>query len=641
MESEGVRSSGSSPASVPPVPPLPSPKEQARLAAAHSSKTATGSRWTSGSRTPTASSHGFASSAQPTSMYLYLQLGRQTKRVVLELDPMAPLKGLSTGKLRMLFMDKFSYSPGKEDFPTIYVKDAHSGVSYELEDLTELADGTVLTLNIEPLDQMKQHLDLTLGGLTRELRDLKATIHDRDREWNRRLSAQHSDGLAPPLSPQSRISDAQFAMAGARVAHFKRATMLFGQDKVPDKETHEQEEALVPADAESLLRPKSSGWQVAGDQLKKQYEEVLNVRRQLAVMGQIHEDFKGEVGSLLGGLRKQAKRVRAIAATEVPTERNFIIAGKARLDSNSQEILTLVEDLLDLVDDLKADVIQRGVKPKPHTMKKLGDDIDRATRGLEDLSKYVDLVKPSWKKTWEMELQNIVDEQEFLNHQEGLIADLKEDHANLQDVFHNIQEVVKLRGANRFNLMGNGAGGENALSNVSLRTYIPPPPEEGHEGLPTVMMEVKSQSVDHDKRLKALEAAEKQRLKELRQRKLQEDGFQHELTTFVDGKALRKTGGYLETERVRGRRDKLTLQAMFGAGGVGGAPVDVGPPSKRSTAGGEGGARSFSSDSSSTDAHLTGSVSGDPNRAGLASAENGTRSDPIDRIVEEDEAEEN
>lgn len=587
-----------SPTKIPPVPPLPSLQEQARLDAAHGHKPAN-HRTVSGSRTPTVSSWNVK---QANSMSLFLQLGRQTKKVNVDLDPTAPFKGLSTGKLRMLFMDKFTYSPGKEDFPLIYVKDGHSGVTYELEDLTELIDGTILTLNIEPLDQMKQHLDLTLGSITRELRDLKTAMQDRDREWGRRISTHPPDGLSPQISMAPRISDAQFAKAGARVAQYKRATMFFGREQSEgqdeDEEGRKEGEAeakskdaeestpVSPTDTNtnttSIIRPKSGGWQMAGDQLKKQYEEVLNVRRQLAVMAQIQDDFKSDVGGLLGTLREQAKRVRTIAAMEVPTERNFIITGKARLDSNSQEVLTLVEDLLDLVDDLKSDVIQRGVKPKPHAMKKLGEDIDRATRGLEELSKYVDLVKPSWKKTWEMELQNIVDEQEFLNHQEGLIADLKEDHANLQDVFHNIQEVVKLRGANKFNLLGNGSSAENALSNVSLRTYIPPPPEEGHEGLSTVMMEVKSQRPDHEKRLKALEAAEKQRLKEIYQRKTQEDEFQSELTTFVDGKALRKTGGYLETERIRGKRDKMTLNAMFGGGGVGGAPIsDVAKPAPK------------------------------------------------------------
>jgi hypothetical protein len=537
---------------IPPVPPLPSKERQAKLDAA------------------APKSRIFKSIA------LFLQLGRQTKKVTIELDTSAPFNGLSTGKLRMLFMDRFSYSPGKDDFPAIYVKDVNSGVTYEMEDLTEIGDGTVLTLNIEPLDQVKQHLDLTLGGITRELREIKTAMQDRDRMWTRRLSSVHAhDTLAPPLSPQSRISDAQFAMAGARVAQFKRAASI----------SSVRENVEGPADVSDVGDDAlaSTNVQLAGDQLRKQYEEVLKVRRQIAIMMQVQDDFKTDVGGLLGGLREQAKRVRAIAATELPTERNFIITGKARLDSNSQEVLTLVEDLLDSVDDLKADVIQRGVKPKPHTMKKLGGDIERATRLLDEVSKYVDLVKPSWKKTWEMELQNIVDEQEFLNHQEGLIADLKEDHANLQDVYHNIQEVVKIRGANR--LLANSNASENALSNVSLRTYIPPPLEEGHEGLPTVMMEVKTQSVNHEKRLKALEAAEKQRLRELRQRRELEDTFQNELSTFVDGKTLKKTGGYQETERVRGRRDKLTLQAMFGGGGVGGAPQSLGTAGDGTTSG--------------------------------------------------------
>lgn len=558
---------------VPPLPPLPTSQEQAKSEATQA-RGAT-SRWGIPGRSASASQRrpSTSSSALHDSISLFLQLGRQTKRAIVDLDPKAPFKGLSTGKLRMLFMDKFSYSPGREDFPTIYVKDSHTGVSYELEDLSEVVDGTLLTLNIEPLDQVKQHLDLTLGTITRELRELKATVQERDRESTRRASANVYDHV-PGMQTASRITDAQFAKAGARVAQYKRTTMF-----APTFDEGDTTNALSsPTKGSSTGSVSDVGGRLAGDQLRKQYEEVIQVRRQLAIMAQMQDDFKTDVGGLLSGLREQSKRVRAIAATDVPTERQFIIAGKARLDTNSQEILTLVEDLLDSVDDLKADVIQRGVKPKPHTMKKLGAEIERATRGLEDVSKYVETVKPSWKKTWEMELQNIVDEQEFLNHQEGLISDLKEDHANLQDVFFNIQEVIKLRGANRFNLTANSQSSENALSNVALRTYIPPPPEEGHEGLSTVMMEVKSQNVDHEKRLKALQAAEKQRQRELRQRKTQEDDFQNELTTFVDGKALRKTGGYLETERIRHRRDKLTIQAMFGGGGVGGAPLDGGTP---------------------------------------------------------------
>lgn len=290
-------------------------------------------------------------------------------------------------------------------------------------------------------------------------------------------------------------------------------------------------------------------------ELKVQFDELQNLRREFAVTRQLQTDFEGDVKSILSTVREQAGKVRAIASTKVAAERNFIVAGKARLDTQSQDLLTLIEDLQDTVDDLRVDVIQRGVKPRPVLVKQIVEDVDRATNGLLELEGYVQTVKPSWKKTWESELQNIVDEQEFLNHEEGLLSDLRDDLGALKEVFSNIQQVVKLRG-------GSGKGGK----------YIPPLPEEGHGGLSTVMMEVKSQAVNHEKRLRALQAAERQRQKDLLASKTN-DEFSEELAGFVDKKVLRKTGGVLEAERVRRRRDHATWKAMFGGGGPGGIPM--------------------------------------------------------------------
>ncbi len=290
-------------------------------------------------------------------------------------------------------------------------------------------------------------------------------------------------------------------------------------------------------------------------ELKIQFEELQNLRREFAVTRQLQTDFEGDVKSILAKVREQSGAVRAIASTKVAAERNFIVAGKSRLDTQSQDLLTLIEDLQDTVDDLRVDVIQRGVKPRPALVKQIVEDVDRATSGLLELEGYVQTVKPSWKKTWESELQNIVDEQEFLNHEEGLLSDLRDDLSALKEVFSNIQQVVKLRG-------GSGKGGK----------YIPPLPEEGHEGLSTVMLEVKSQAVNHEKRLRALQAVERQRQKDLASAKTNDD-FTEELAGFVDKKVLRKTGGVLEAERVRQRRDHATWKAMFGGGGPGGVPM--------------------------------------------------------------------
>lgn len=75
---------------------------------------------------------------------IFLQLGRDMKKAKLE-EP----SHSTFAALRMLFTEKFAYNPGMSDFPAIYLRDPKSGIQYELEDLDEVKEGSVLSLNIE------------------------------------------------------------------------------------------------------------------------------------------------------------------------------------------------------------------------------------------------------------------------------------------------------------------------------------------------------------------------------------------------------------------------------------------------------------------------------------------------------------
>ena len=77
-----------------------------------------------------------------TNITVFLQVLRQVKKVTME-PPQ------SFGALRVLFVDKFAYSPGQGNFPAIYIRDPSSGVQYELEDVSEVKDKCLLSLNIE------------------------------------------------------------------------------------------------------------------------------------------------------------------------------------------------------------------------------------------------------------------------------------------------------------------------------------------------------------------------------------------------------------------------------------------------------------------------------------------------------------
>lgn len=109
--------------------------------------------------------------------------------------------------------------------------------------------------------------------------------------------------------------------------------------------------------------------------------------------------------------------------------------------------------------------------------------------------------------------------------------------------------------------------GQAAAKGVKLKSYRPPPPpEEGHGGLSTVMLELQNAQVDPEKRMKAIAANQRTREKELAGRS---DEFEEELKGFVGGKKLKMTGGAEEAERVRQKRNDMTLRAMFNGGARG------------------------------------------------------------------------
>ena len=118
----------------PPVPPLP---RAAPVAPQPPAQTPVESSSATPAPKPLPSAPGASDS-----ITVFLQVGREVKKAKME-------PGLTFSSLRMLFVDKFAYNPGQEDFPAIYIRDPSSGVQYELEDTDEVKDKCLLSLNIE------------------------------------------------------------------------------------------------------------------------------------------------------------------------------------------------------------------------------------------------------------------------------------------------------------------------------------------------------------------------------------------------------------------------------------------------------------------------------------------------------------
>lgn len=507
----------------PPVPPLPFPTGMVR-APSLSQTLSNKSKLSEEVEVPDLS--------LSVSFPVFLQVGREVKKATFE-------PGTSVSSLRMLFVDKFSYNPGMENFPAIYIRDPSSGVQYELEDMEEVKEKCLLSLNIEPLDQIKQHIDAQISTLSTDLKELKSAITQ-----NRRLSHHPSPIVAHEFVESTPIADRPTDKQFQHIA--RRLSRIVGDSQSPFIQPEMTGQSLQ-------LQPQMTGASVMSEysnrvvnDLKTQFDEVQNLRRDLGIMRQLYTEFMKSTKESLNALRTQTQSVKQLASAKVGGARSFIDSGKSKLDTRSQNVLTKVEELQDTVESLKDDVIKRQVTPKPQLLKTIQEDVASTAAELSSLKDHMDTIKPMWKKTWEEELQNIVEEQGFLSHQEELLADLLEDHKALADVVDHVQKVVNLRG--------------NTPNRSARGRFKALPADEGHGGISTVMMEIRGAAVDPEKRLKAIAANQKNRERELASRS---DAFQNELTGFVSGKKLKMTGGTEEAERVRQKRNELALKAMF------------------------------------------------------------------------------
>ncbi|KAG1864863.1 actin interacting protein 3-domain-containing protein [Suillus subluteus] len=497
----------------PPVPPLPPLTESAR-----SQRARTLSKADNMTDQPTIFEET-PGSISPITFSVFLQVGREVKKVTIE-------PGLSFSSLRMLFVDKFSYNPGLENFLAIYTRDPSSGVQCELEDIKKVKEKCLLSLNIEPLDQIKQHIDTQISTLSNNLKELRTAILNDRRSSHVNPIIAHDFVESTPRA--DRPSERQLHNVARRLSRIVGDASLSGSPFMLPQMTGQYLQLQPQTTGASVMSEYSNR---VADDLKTQFDEVQNLRRDLGIMRQLYTEFMKSTKDSLGALRTQTQSVKQLASVKVGGARGFIDQGKTKLDSRSQNTLTNVEELQDTVEALRDDVLKRHMTPKPQLVKQIQEDIASTATELTSLKEHIDTVRPMWKKTWEEELQNIVEEQGFLSHQEEFLTDLLEDHKALADVFGHVEKVISIRGA-------------TPGRNIRGRGFRPLPADEGHTGL----------------RTKAIEANQKNRERELTSRS---DEFQEELTGFVGGKKLRMTGGAEEVDRVWQRRNELALKAMF------------------------------------------------------------------------------
>lgn len=419
-----------------------------------------------------------------------------------------------------------------------------------------------------------------MSNLSQDIRELKSSVANM-----KRLSVQPQ--ATPPTSngvssESIRPTERAFQTLARRLSKIR--TDVTASDAAQAQQPSSNTSMLQPQPTGTSLVSQSTGTsnftmmsdaasvRIVSD-LKTQFDEIVLLRRDLGVMRQMYVDFVNQTKSSISNMRTQAQAVRQLAGTKVSGDRAYVVAGREKLDSRTTTLLTKLEELQDSVENLRHDVVKRHVTPRPAAMKLLKGTIDGTATELQSIQEYISTVQPMWKQTWAKELAEIVEEQEFLRHISEFVEDLAADHAEAAKIFEDINGVVSMR--------------PNAPTARSVgRSFRPAAPvEEGHQVLTNVFSQIRGSNVDPEQRMRAIEASQRQRKMDLAGRS---DAFTAELSGYVQGKRLKMTGGAEEAERVRQKRNDVTLKAMFGVNGsgTGGASVGSQPSPSRSTGSG-------------------------------------------------------
>ncbi|KXS96855.1 hypothetical protein AC578_7405 [Pseudocercospora eumusae] len=445
---------------------------------------------------------------------LFLQYKSKIKKFVL------PDGGdLTLARLQLAFIEKFAWNTHNNgvDLPEIYIQDPVSGVRHELEDLNDVKERSVLVLNIEALDEVKRHIDDGIGGLRRIVESIKSSVDD-----------QHT--------ALQRVSDRQ-------------------------QDTAKELASIAAAPPPAVVSPTRATSGTGNKDLAGQLKEVQGLRRDLAVVRQTYNSFVSDMQASMSTIRSKAATVKKAAAdSTIPdmaanTGRSYVNNGKKTLSDDSERIVNKVDDLQDLVEDLRKDVVSRGVRPLPRQLESVSKDISTATADLKKLQEFLKREKPVWTKIWEKELQVVCDDRDLLTMQEELAADLEDDLEKASQTFALVEEATRQQ-----NLQNpNGAATQGVRS--TSRTLALDQGADPHKAKDGVLGEVRALQPNHESRLEAIERAERHRQKELENRKGGE--FQRELGKFVDEGKLKKSGGVEEVERVRQQREEQTRKEVL------------------------------------------------------------------------------
>ncbi|KAJ3383180.1 Bud site selection protein 6, partial [Lobulomyces angularis] len=385
-------------------------------------------------------------------------------------------------------------APPTLDVDNIFLRNSKEKDFFRIEDFnfSEVNDQDILILSIpasNPYDWVKKYMDTAVLQLTKEITDLKKAVLN---EGN--TATEYSSPRYPKIVNSSNDSRrtsvnerSKFHLSESRRASFTSSVSALKGIKQPSSaQIYSMLKNITPNNKNAKLQTT----------IKKYSGIVGGLRKELAVCKQFYKTCQQDINQVLSDLITQTAEVRKSLIEEDIGNRKLLVSGKKRIEEQSSQLVTKVQDLQDIINELKLDVTVRKCRPSSQEMEYLIKEIISTKDEIDEFSEFVEEVRPCWKSVWEFELQSIVKEQNFLKEQENLTEDFKDDIFSIIEVFETLKTLIELQL-------------KSSKTSSEIKLEVLTDSDEFGEGVRNVLTEIQLSPYDYEKdskkRLRALE----------------------------------------------------------------------------------------------------------------------------------------
>ncbi|KAI9361787.1 actin interacting protein 3-domain-containing protein [Pilaira anomala] len=293
------------------------------------------------------------------------------------------------------------------------------------------------------------------------------------------------------------------------------------EEKVKDVDEEKEDEGESPNEEGRNLQRKKRVF--LKNNMNHNCLRLKTLRRDMSVLRQLEREMREGTNTVIQELKEKAESVKEEASKNKKLEQTQSVArtdleeGKKNLLEKSDKVTSRLEELQDTIDQLKLDVTQRKCRPSETMMTHCANERKALSAEIEEFGS------------------------------EYLLSDMKDDLDALLEVFEQLEKIYAYQ----------------ASTKPQPRQFRVAPVWQ------VCLKQVSTIDVDHTRRLRALEQADKMRQRELANRI---DDFEKELVGFVGENKLKKTGGALEIDRLRKQKEEEMMKAMYNANKKPGTP---------------------------------------------------------------------